>query len=455
MEGDSHRVSAAALRSRGLVKTSGRGPTWKATITQEGSEYLVRVDSSNPPVPRQANVSVTQQLVNDVIGAGGSILVPRKHWHDRGAVDYENRARLAEVYGKVPQGRRLVVTVVSPDEVQIELVEASGPLTGQAELVPIPVPEQIGRYHAAARQFRDRTERHEISRALLPRATRIIHAIAVESERRGWSAQAPPESKNGYGNLDWTGAKDGHLAISANGHHFWLRLQEEGVHTRGMWEGEVLRYRNVSPDWYPGRTLPSGPYDADAASRLKLELNPSLHWMHSGRQSRWADRQSWALEERLPHLFREIEERIALAESREEERRIAAEKAAEAAKREAEERERQWHILMAQAAERLVEDKRGNELRAQAAAWKEAETLGRYCSALEESYGDGRETAEWVRWARVHIDSLDPLRRGAPAMPDLPEATPEALQSYLPDGWSAHGPEHQRPRPIAAHWLTQ
>jgi hypothetical protein len=89
-----------------------------------------------------------------------------------------------------------------------------------------------------------------------------------------------------------------------------------------------------------------------------------------GRQSRWADRQSWTLEERPPHLFREIEERIAAANRVAEEERIAAEKAAEGARREAEERERQWHLLIDQANKPLAETHRATHLRAQAAdAW--------------------------------------------------------------------------------------
>ena len=60
MDDEFHRISAAALRSRGLVAISGRGPTWKARITLDGRGYLLeQVDGSDPPVPRQANVSVT------------------------------------------------------------------------------------------------------------------------------------------------------------------------------------------------------------------------------------------------------------------------------------------------------------------------------------------------------------------------------------------------------------
>jgi hypothetical protein len=439
----SARISAGALRNRGLVTTSGRGPTWVARITQAGKDYLDQVDGPTPPVARQANVSVTQKLVDEVVAAGGVLRVPRKNWQQPESIDYEKRARLAELYGKVPPGTRLTVCVISRDELQIELVDAPGYLGRRADLIPIVVPEKVGRYNAAARQFRERTERHEVSRALLPRVTRIVHAIAVEAERRGWSAEVSSESKNGYGRTDWTGTKDGHLQITAEKHEFWLRIQEEGVHTRGVWEEEVHRYRNVTSDWtfYRDRELPRGAYDASATGRLKLELHGGGRWAYSGRQSRWANRQSWTLEERLPHVFREIEERIAEADHAAEQARIAAEKAAEAARQAAEERDRTWHVLMRQAEERLVETHRATQLRAQADAWHRAEKLRRYCDAIEDAYGDQPETVEWLTWARTHVVALDPLTE-APTMPGDPEANPDTLQPHLPSGWSARGPEY-------------
>jgi hypothetical protein len=443
MEGDAHRVSAAAFRNRGLVTTSGRGRTWAAEITQAGREYLEQVDGPEPPVPRQANVSVTQQLVDDVIAAGGSLRVARKNYCEPGGIDYENRVRLAERYGKVPEDKRLTVRVVSRDELEIQLVEAPGHLVSRAQLVPLIVPKRVSRYHAAAREFRDRSERHEVSGALLSRATRIIHAIAVESERRGWSARASSESVNGYGRTDWTGTKNGHLQIAADQHDFWLRLQEEGVRTRGPWEEEVKRYRNVSTDWsfYRDRELPSGPYDAGATGRLKLELHADRSWLYSGRQIRWGDRQSWTLEERLPHLFWEVEERIAEADRVAERERIETERAAEAARRAAEARERKWQVLMTEARERLTESHRAAHLHAQVDAWSAAQRLRSYCDAVEASFGNNPNTVEWLKWSRAYILRLDPLT-APPVMPEPPEPSPDALQQHLPEGWSSHGPEY-------------
>src|SRR5689334_4686584 len=100
MEDDFYRISAAALRNRGLVSITGRGPTWSATILPAGTEYLARVDGPEPPIPRQANVSLTQQLVDDVIAAGGSLRVEQRRWGSRDGVDYEQRARIAQQHGK-------------------------------------------------------------------------------------------------------------------------------------------------------------------------------------------------------------------------------------------------------------------------------------------------------------------------------------------------------------------
>jgi hypothetical protein len=49
MDGYGYRVSAAALRSRGLIRISGRSSTWSARITRSGREYLGVADSQINP----------------------------------------------------------------------------------------------------------------------------------------------------------------------------------------------------------------------------------------------------------------------------------------------------------------------------------------------------------------------------------------------------------------------
>lgn len=195
----SRRISAAALRRRGLVSISGRGRSWSARLTADGRNYLKAVEGPDPPIPRQPSVSVTQQLVDQVVAAGGTLRVPRKRWSDRSGVDYAHRARLAERHRKVPVGKRLAVKP-NGDELEICLLDAPE-LTNASALTPVPVPSRVASYHETARCFRDHRDRHEVSRALLGRATRIVHAMAVEAERRGWEATAPEAS----GERLWSG----------------------------------------------------------------------------------------------------------------------------------------------------------------------------------------------------------------------------------------------------------
>jgi hypothetical protein len=292
--------------------------------------------------------------------------------------------------------------------------------------------------HATAREFRDQKDRHEVSRALLARATRVIHAVATEARLRGWEVPGPS---------DGDGARSGAgLTMTASGHTVGLRLFEQGVHHRGMWEEEVRRYRNVSSQsiFYTNRALPRGPYDAGATGQLRLELLTSGSMTISERQWRWGDRASWTLEARLPHVFREIEERIVIAKETAEIQRVEAERAAERARLAAEERERQWLVLMDQAKDRLVEEHRAKHLGEQARAFAEVQELRGYIEAVRSAYDPHEETGSWLAWARSYIDQRDPLRE-PPVMPPAPEATPEALQPHLPEGWSAEGP-HEGPR---------
>ncbi len=439
MQDSFHRISAAALARRDLVEISGRRETWAAKTTEAGRAYLESVDGAEPPIPRQSNTSVTHQLVDDVINAGGSLRVPQRRWGGKG-VDYENRALIAERHRKVPPGNRLSVKAISDEELEIELVEAPG--VGEAEVVAIEVPERVKRYHPAARRFRDAKGQHEISKAQLPRALRILHAIASEAERREWSIEATDPSEEGRGAA---------LGIDLEGQLFTLAFMEKGVGNRAEWEAEVARYRHNVREWprFSGESPPRS-YDLDATGELTIGLTSERSWRFRARQSHWSDRSSWTLEERLPHLFVEIQERaVEGARLDEEERRLAEEEAARE-KRERQEREERWNELMGEAQRGLIESHRATWLHSRLEAWDEAERIRRYCQAMETTAGESEETATWVAWALGYAEKIDPI--GVPtSLPEDPVMTHEAVQEHLPDGWSTYGAEHRwRPRPRRA-----
>jgi hypothetical protein len=430
----SARISAGALRNRGLVRTSGRGPTWKASITAAGRDYLQQVDGPNPPLPRQPNVSVTQQLVEDVVAAGGSLRVPRKRWNEADGVDYERRARLAETYGRVPRGSRLIVKTASVDELLIELVTDATVAANVDEerslaLAPVPVPMRLTKYHRVAREFRDRTNLHEISRKALPRALRIVHALAVAAERRGYAIACVRVREDSYGRTEWKPAQDGQLVFTINGHDLRVRIWEKGAGQRGPYERQMTRWKNDREQPYRLMQFVARPkpYDNAATGELSVEALSSAY----GRQKAWGDRSRWKLEERLPNLLREVELQAVEAE----ERRLARE-------REEAERQSQWEAAMERAKRAAVENHRRDVLRDRVRAWEEADAIRAYCAAVEARYGADAiaadpGAAEWLALARGHADSVQQL----PQMPADPEITHDVLKPYLA-GWSPYGPHH-------------
>lgn len=442
-----HRISAAALRRRGFLSISGRGSNWRAELTGAGLDYLARAEGPDAPAPRQANVSVTQELVDNVIAAGGKLVVPAKSWRDPDSVDYRRRARLAEQSGKVPIGKLLAIKNLPDGELEIELVSGPSRPGNRGEPKPVEVPDRISSYHSVAKAFRDGKDRHEVSEGLVQRATRIVHVLAREATAHGWDVRTASRSPNAYGRESWTPSKDGHLVIETEDERFWFRIREGKVHARGRWEEEVKHHRNVDPDgtFWRDREIPRGPYDANADGKLELELFCGHRYAYGGRQSRWGDRQRWSLEDRLTDAVLEIETRAAEATLREKERREAAIEAKLRAEEAAKQREIDFKNHLKEAWQRLFEARRAKELRSQASAWAEASALSAYCDAVEDAHGDDPEARRWLEWARGFIEKLDPLDK-PPSLPEITEAPEDELQQYMPEGWSVQGAEYPDPR---------
>jgi hypothetical protein len=145
-EGYSHRISAAALQTRGFLKITGRGPSWQAQLTPRGAALLelpkpaprtqvepgsMRKANSPKPADRQRAraPSKTEELIADLIAAGGLLRVP--YWRREGEPDYRQRAIAAQRFGKVPPDKRLVMEHISGGELEIRLEE---PLPGGTPL---------------------------------------------------------------------------------------------------------------------------------------------------------------------------------------------------------------------------------------------------------------------------------------------------------------------------------
>lgn len=209
MTGHAYKITARALQSRRLVTISIRGGAWSATVTDTGTYYLLhggfpprRLVSPSPSSPRTSNhsrattpsrapsttpprehtLSPTAQLVADVLAAGGQLTMSR----DRGYYqDLERVVRSANRYRKTPPGTRLVHNIVYDGErwtaKRHHVVRlAEGPAGIDAPLLPVPVPDEVSRYHPAVAALQ-KTTRIAITVEARARALRILHAVAVST----------------------------------------------------------------------------------------------------------------------------------------------------------------------------------------------------------------------------------------------------------------------------------
>jgi hypothetical protein len=436
-DGYTHRISAAALQSRGLLKVSGRGPLWRAELTPRGAAVLdvepepVQVAHAPPTkvalrqAARPRTLSKTDQLIADLVAAGGVLRVP--YWRREGEPDYRQRALAAQRFGKVPTGKRLVLEHLRGGELEIRLDDA---LPGSdIDARPVPVPARLTKPHPVAGRYRDDSDYHQVSRALLPRSVRIVHSIAVEAERRGHQAAYPKRAAREFSARDSAKEPVGHLQVSVGNHTYSLSLSEEKVLLRGVAEErkrQQEQYRRQFPLYSTHERVRS--YDADATGQLSIALT-GAGGSREGRAISWSDRKTWRLEDKLPELLQELELR-----SIEDDHRAAEEK------RKADERQRQWEAQIAAARERFGEAHRANVLRAQIAARHEAKAMSAYLAELEGAHGASPVSSEWIDWIREFIARIDPLA-SPPTMPAEPEIGPEDLKPFLPAGVSPYGPQ--------------
>jgi len=92
---------------------------------------------------------------------------------------------------------------------------------------PVPVPQRVTRLHPAVAVYRDDADRHEVSRDSLTRATRLLHALASEAQRRGHEVTPARHGRFQYNSAFISSLKDGQLAIGIDGFSYAIRIREQ------------------------------------------------------------------------------------------------------------------------------------------------------------------------------------------------------------------------------------
>lgn len=345
-----HKHTARALASRGLVRVSRRGGVWSAELTDLGRAWLVaRNDGGAEPPTNAATVRrsprARQPDADSGVGSGG--------------LSSDTPPQLAD---------HAVVVAMAEDP----------------SLLPV----------------------SEEQRA---RALAVVSSIVSGAVSRGWGLDVRPEGRPGLFLSDGQGSLE--LVVSEE-------FERGEVFVTEAVEAAKYPWQRVRPEV---RQVPSG--------RLRVEVVSEHGWE---RTPFWADRKRWVLESRLALMFEALEGRFAEA--------AAARQAREESRRQ---RRALWEEARPRAREEYAHRLNAQRLAEQAETYGQAESLRRYVLALE-AHTKGRgdpDLAEWVRFARLEADGLDPLRAGADLrLVDSGDVPAHELDAFMPSGMSYRWP---------------
>jgi hypothetical protein len=460
MEGHIHKTVAAALQARRLVKVSRKGGVWRAEPTDIGRHYAAHgsypdrlarsvpqraarqprpgkpgpspkvskqrtVEESpleperayGPPKPTPQQMAIS--LVEMVVQSGGSLAVDPV----RSQAHYDWLVAESKHAPNLPSGKQLRCKSTGgwgeDRRLRVYLDEDFAVRVAER---PVPVSSRVLTYHQVVAAYRDDPDRHEVSTGSLSRASRVLHALATEAERRGYSVTGRRKTEEKFS------LTDGQMQIKISSSSYKIRIREEGAPG-----GAPLPYSfgpRKLPRWRAAKKnafVPTG----------KLRITIEEGYSRDGRPTEFRDTQKASLEERLPAALRELEIRALEDDWRrqEEERKV-------------ERRRRQWELAMDQAKEDFREARRAEILAGQIKRWRQAAEVDAYISAMHtaiEGLADDESRADasrWLTWISAYRERLDPLH-GHLEMPEDVKPSREDLMPFL-RGWSPYGPDAYR-----------
>jgi hypothetical protein len=374
MTDSSYKISAVALRNRGLAAVSKRGG-WHASITDAGRHYLDHGAYPGSPPPK--------------------LTVPRKP--------------------RVPR-RPSPEPIEAPSTADdARVADAPAPVIdppGTPERI-IRVPARLAKPHPIIAEARDKN-RLPVSKRGISRAVRIAHALVIACEQQGWTVQSKDKALTRWGH-PWS---DKALFVVDTGEYRQgVYMAEENDRS----EHVLTVYEQKQKDRYGYSYAPK--YDYTASGRLFLEIESR----YSGRRQKWADRQRWTIEEKLGQIIDEIEARSLL----EREDRLERE-------RKEAERQQRVDVAVAEATALYQEEHREQMFLDELARWHEANQRREYLTAMtdkDDSLTDPearREAQQWLDWCQERVTASDPLE-GEIRLPNEVAPSEQELRPLLPD----------------------
>ncbi|WP_416442561.1 hypothetical protein AB3K78_09110 [Leucobacter sp. HNU] len=459
-----HRVSARALHSRGLVRVSGHGKNWKAELTERGRVWPAAVPqdateredkartvaarevqaSAKPALPnskpRKApskpsaatlaarDVAEAEQLITRVLAAKDQQvpveeldLGPRKLPRIIGAsLKASNR----------PFGRKLTTHRVGNYWNGEEVVSFDFYFRDFVAEQPIPVPERVARYHPAVKEFLADKDWQYVTKEHVPRAARILQAIISEAQRRGYTV-IPHSKKPKSDYRTANSVEHGNLWIETEYGLYGVEIKEVAgsggskFSDLGLtWDQQQRRF----PIWVRRRNR-----EFVSTGRLQLGQGTSLS---SYGETHLRDARGTLLEEKLPEVFVRFDTWM-LEQAEHERLKVLAK----------ERRQRNWEAAMANAKVDYYAAERWKYFVALAEQDERLRTyrdfLARAGTAAESLPSEQRFTANgFLSEIEASMKLLDPLASPELLVPDIQKPKSEDLKPYL-GGWSPYGPDER------------
>lgn len=262
----SHRVSAAALRTRDLIRIGGRGRTWHAELTDKGLVYLT---SSAPAVAKRRR------------RAGSARRVP--------VAPAPSTPR--------PESSVPLAPVVAPptDPIPADLRGAHGFVRATRSAASGLRAGADGRLRLGPRPG---VIHMRISRQRLQRGLVLAHGLVSGALKRGWDVEAYAGSRSYE---DRAG-----VAIAVHEHRYPIEIHE-GTQALPFSQAEIEKWRDES-SWRrrsrADRLPPPQLKRRESTGKIRLVLSNG----YGGRRASWTD--GSRLKDRLDSVFDALEQRL-------------------------------------------------------------------------------------------------------------------------------------------------
>lgn len=430
-EGRSYRISARALHNRGLIRVGGRGPTWTAKITPEGTRLLKeqarRVEAERERERREEQARAERERESQRLRERAlEVLAAVTAADGRLALDssYSERevTQIAGCLAKeelLPDGQRLACEPTRMDPVLGVTAYLEPDFAALTPLRAFKVPRQLRSPHPAVTAFQE--NREHVSRGQIPRAARYLQGLVNAVTEMGWRSPAKPHP--GY-----AGRREprSDLSIKVSSREFQVTIRE--LDERGR-PGRAF----ITDTDYLTRTERTTVNKSFTASG-RLEVTLTQGWEQRLVLSQ-RDSSRSTLEDQLPALIRVLEIGKAEAEweRTEEERR-------------ADIRKERWEEVRKDAFVRVAYERNAERLRAELNSRDAAAAMRAYADEIDAHAAGldapvAQAARKWADWIRQHAKRTDPLN-GSLRVAKVTSCSYEELQAHM-DGWSAYGP-HRR-----------